>query len=201
MFVLALSFFLASCGQKKDEALVTDFNSKKTDADKMITTMQDAGKMMMSDHAAWNAKLDSVAKLPGADTAKINGFKSAMKQMEDMTKPNAMMDSLKAYSNAKTETNDQLKAAIAGLDANLSMCKSSCDMMMDQHKKLGADIMAFLGSNTAPTTDAKAGEMKSAKKATTTPQVDNSGMDISKHPVKPVTTGTARRSSGSTIKQ
>jgi len=199
---LSLSLFVTSCGHKRDEALVTEFNSKKTDADKQVASMMDNGKMMMTDHAAWSAKLDSAANA-GADTAKISWFKGEMKKMEDMGKNMPMMDSLKAYSNAKTETNDQLHAAIAGLDANMAACKSSCDMMMDQHKKLGADITAFLSSAPAATTEApKEGAKKAATTTTTTTTTTTSGgMDMSKHPVKPTTTTTPRRGGGTTIKQ
>ncbi|MDP4218822.1 MAG: hypothetical protein Q8916_04745 [Bacteroidota bacterium] len=196
MFVLALSFVLTSCGAKKDEALVTDFNAKKTEADKMISSMNDNGKMMMSDHAAWTAKLDSAAKLPKADTAKIAGFKAQMKKMEDMTAANALMDSLKLYSNAKVDNNDQLKSAIAGLSANLAAGTSMTTSMMDAHKKLGADITAFLGG-AAPAAGAKeeAAEAKkggSAKAKTPAAPPSAPKMDMTKHPVKPGSSGTPR---------
>jgi len=207
MVVLTLSFLLTSCGAKKDEALVTEFNSKKTDADKMIADMQDHSKMMMADHAAWSAKLDSAGKLPGADMAKINGFKDAMKKMEDQGKAGgAIMDSLKAFGSAKTETNDQLKAAIAGLDANMAAAKSMGDMMMDSHKKLGADIMAFLGGTAATTAETTKEESKTSSKKTTTTTTTTTTtgtpkMDESKHPVKPSTTGTPRQGGGTVIKK
>ncbi|MFI5263342.1 MAG: hypothetical protein ACHQM6_02375 [Candidatus Kapaibacterium sp.] len=206
MFALTLSFFLVSCGAKKDEALVTEFNSKKTDADKMVADMTDHSKTMMADHAAWSAKLDSAGKLPGADMAKIGGFKDAMKKMEDQGKSgSAIMDSLKSYGSAKTETNDQLKAAIAGLDANMAAAKSMGDMMMDAHKKLGDDITAFLGGG-APAASAepakaeeKGGKKTSAK--TVAPPADAPKMDMTKHDAPPAKPGgTPRRGSGAVIK-
>jgi hypothetical protein len=203
VFALMLGLFISSCGQKRDEALVTDFNAKKTEADKQIAAMGDNGKMMMADHAAWTAKLDSAEKA-GGDAAKISSFKGDMKKMEDMAKGNALADSLKAYSNAKTETNDQLKAAIAGLDANLAACNSMTGMMMDQHKKLGADITAFLGGAPAATTEAtKAGGKKASTTTTTTTTTTTNpgGMDMTTHPVKPTTTTTPRRGGGATIKK
>jgi hypothetical protein len=205
MCAVALSFFLLSCGAKRDEALVTDFNAKKTQADSLMKMMDNSGKMMMTDHAAWGAKLDDAAK-GGADTAKIADFKAQMKKMEDMSKANAAMDSMHAYMNAKTETNDQLRAAIAGLDAQISMCNTMCNGMMDAHKKLGADITAFLGGAAPASTPAKE-EPKGGKKADvksdapTTATPGSPAMDASKHPVKTVPGGRQRNAAGSTIKQ
>ena len=201
MVALTLSFFLVSCGAKKDEALVTDFNAKKADADKIMTTMTDGAKTMAADHAAWNAKLDAAAKLPNADTAKIAGFRAQMKQHEDMGKGmQAMIDSLKAYENAKVDNNDQLKSAIAGLSANLTTCTSGCNSMMDAHKKLGADITAFLGG-AAPAAAAepakaemKTGEKKAAVKAAVVNPASSG------HEVKAPTSGTTKKGSGSVIK-
>jgi hypothetical protein len=201
---LSFSLFLTSCGQKRDEALVTEFNSKKTEADSIMNVMSNGSKMMMSDHAAWSAKLDSAGKA-GADMAKITDFKAQMKKMEDMGSGTAMMDSMHAYMNAKTETNDQLKAAIAGLSANITACNTMCGGMMDAHKKLGADIMAFLGgaATAAPAAEApKEGAKKEAKTTTTTTTTTTTdGMDMSKHAVKPSNTATPRRGGGATIKQ
>src|SRR5205823_13056336 len=115
MLVLASGLFLASCGAKRDEALVADFNSKKAEADK-ATAMMDADiKVMKADHATWTAKLDSTAKaMKTPDTAAINNFKSQMKQHEDMAAKNEAMinDSIKAAESMKTDNNDQLKAEI-----------------------------------------------------------------------------------------
>jgi len=201
MFVLALSFFLTSCGAKKDEALVTDFNAKKTDADKMLMMMTDDSKMMIADHAAWTAKLDSAGKA-GADTAKIAGFKAEMKKHEDMDKAaNANADSIKYYENAKVDNNDQLKAATAGLNAQLAACTTSCNNTMDMHKKLGTDITAFLAGSApaeAPKEEAKKPEKK-ATSAKAAPAQTPGEMDASKHAVKPPTSGTQRRGSGAPV--
>jgi len=198
--LVALSFVLASCGAKKDEALVTDFNAKKTEADSLMNMMMNGSKMMAVDHAAWSAKLDSAAKA-GADTAKVADFKAQMKKMDDMGKNTAMMDSLHAYMNAKTDNNDQLKAAIAGLSANLTACNTMCNSMMDMHKKLGADIMAFLGgAPAAPAMEAKPKKAGEKAAATPTANPDAPAMDMSKHAVKTPSGGTPRRGSGATIK-
>ena len=203
MCALTLSFFLVSCATKRDEALVTEFNAKKTQADSLVNVMTNGNKMMMADHAAWSAKLDS-AGAAGADAAKIADFKAQMKKMEDMGNNSHAADSLHAYENAKTENNDQLKAAIAGLDAQISMCNTMCNGMMDAHKKLGADIMAFLGGMpAAPAAEApKAGGKKAVTTTTTTTTTtDAPAMDMSKHPVKTVPGGRQRNAAGSTVKQ
>jgi hypothetical protein len=214
MFALTLSFFLTSCGAKKDEALVTEFNAKKTEADKVIAMTDADRKIMSSDHTAWTTLLDSASKkMKNADTAKINGFKAEMKKHEDMAKTEAQMisDSIKAAENAKTDNNDQLKAAIAGLDAQMNTCNTGWKNIMDAHKKLGADIMAFTGGSAAavePSTPAaeskdKGGNGKKGTTATTpttTTPGNGSKMDESKHEVKPPTRP-IRKGSGSTIKQ
>ena len=189
--VLTLSFFLANCGSKKDETLVTEFNSKKTSADNMLSKADADMKQMKADHTAWTAKLDSVAKLPKSDTAKINGFKAEMKKHEDMAKAASQMisDSIKAAEGAKTENNDQLKAAIAGLDAQMAAGAASWKNVMDAHQKLGGDITAFLGGAAVagvpavPATE----PAKGGKKPTTpvTPAPKDGKMDETKHPVKP----------------
>ncbi len=179
LFVFALSIALSSCGSKRDEALVTEFNAKKTEADKVITDDNALAKQITDDHTAWGAKLDEAAKAPKADTAKINGFKAQIKAMNDaMPMMNAMHDSLKAYANAKTDNNDELKAAIAGLNANLQACTSSASKASDDHKKLGADIMAFL-AGPAP---AEAGKEAPAKKGGKAAPAAGKA-DVSKHPV------------------
>ncbi|MEI8134806.1 MAG: hypothetical protein WCH46_06970 [bacterium] len=200
--VVALSFILTSCGAKKDEALIADFNSRRADADKLMKMMEDGSKQMIGDHAMWTAKLDSAAKA-GADQAKVDGFKAEMKKHDDMAKSSAMMDSIHAYYNAKTETNDQLKAAIAGLDAQIAAGNSSCNMFMEAHKKLGADITAFLGGAAPADASKPAEKAEPAKKTAGKTQAappDAPKMDMTKHAVKPAEGGTTRRGSGATIK-
>lgn len=204
MFALVLSFFLASCGAKKDETLVTEFNAKKSEADKIMTMTDADMKVMKTDHAAWSTKLDSVGKLPKADAAKIDGFRAEMKKHEDMAKNTAQMisDSVKAAENAKTDNNDQLKSATAGLDAQMAAANTNWKSVMDAHKKLGADITAFLGAENAETPKEEAaehGKKASTTTTTSTPPTNEGGMDVSKHPVKPTTTPTPRRGGGATI--
>jgi hypothetical protein len=200
LFVLALGVTLASCGAKRDEALVTEFNAKKTEADKVMNDDMAAAKQMSDDHKAWGAKLDEAAKAPKADTAKIAMFKAEIKKMDDMMPAmNTMHDSLKAYANAKTETNDELKAAIAGLNANLSACTTSATKAMDDHKKLGADITAFLAG--PATADAKEDAKPAAKPAPkTAPAVKP--VDQTKHEtVQTNPTGVAPKKRPGMIKQ
>ncbi len=203
LFAVALSFTLMSCGSKRDEALVTEFNSKKTEADKVIADAQNQAKQMMDDHKAWMAKLDSAAKAPKADTTKIAGFKAAITAMDAAgAGMNAMMDSIKAAGNAKTETNDQLKAAIAGLDAQLAAFNSSTKKMMDDHKKLGADITTFLGG-AAPATPApeaakpEAAKTAPKKEAKPANNPNMKGMDQTVHKdATPPNTGVKKKSAG-----
>jgi hypothetical protein len=72
------------------------------------------------------------------------------------------------------------------------------------HKKLGADIMAFLaGSKPAeaePAKEKKEGKT-TTKTTTTTTTTTIPGMDNSKHEVKESTTGTKRKGGGTIIKQ
>jgi len=205
MLILASGLFLASCGAKRDEALVADFNAKKAEADKAGAMMDADIKVMKADHATWTAKLDSAAKMMKMpDTAAINNFKAQMKQHEDMAAKNEAMinDSIKAAENAKTDNNDQLKAAIAGLDAQMTTCKGAWQSMMDAHHKLGADITAYTGM-TVPGENKNAGmpekEHHGGKTASekVPPPPPNTNMDESKHQAKqPV----GKRGAGGTIK-
>lgn len=145
MFALALGFLVSSCGKKVDEAMVAEFNAKKTEAEKLITDADAGMKTMHDEHTAWGAKLDEAAKLPGMDSAKIAAFKAEianhMKMAGDMT---PIVDSLKSYVGAKTDNVDVVKGAIAGLTTNIAVLTSNWKTMMDAHTKLGGDITAFL---------------------------------------------------------
>ncbi len=200
---LALGLTIAGCGAKRDEALVAEFAAKQTEANKVITDAQNQAKMMGDDHKVWSAKLDSLAKTPKADTTKINGFKASIKKMDDMTPAMmAMVDSLKAYANAKTSTNDELKSAIAGLNAQLSAFTTHCNSMMDVHKKLGADIMAMLGV-AAPVADVKPDATKKAPTAKPGPGASEipKTMDNTVHPAPNTPVIKKKSGSGGTIKQ
>ena len=153
MFALALGFLVSSCGKKVDEAMVAEFNAKKTEAEKLITDADAGMKTMHDEHAAWGAKLDEAAKLPGMDTVKIAAFKAEianhMKMAGDMT---PIVDSLKSYVGAKTDNVDVVKGAIAGLTTNIAVLTSNWKTMMDAHTKLGGDITAFLAPAPAAAT-------------------------------------------------
>lgn len=168
MFALALGFLVSSCGSKVDEAMVADFNAKKTEAEKLIADAEAGMKTMHDEHAAWGAKLDEAAKLPGMDTVKIAAFKAEianhMKMAGDMT---PIVDSLKGYLNTKTDNADALKGGIAGLTTNIAVLTSNWKTMMDAHTKLGGDITAFLAPAPAAATIEAAKEAPATKKGTT----------------------------------
>ncbi len=200
---LALSLTIMSCGAKRDEALVAEFSAEQTKANKVIADAEAQAKMMGDDHKVWSAKLDSVAKTPKADTAKINMFKGEIKKMDDMTPAMmAMVDSLKAYANAKTTTNDELKSAIAGLNAQLSAFSTHCNSMMDTHKKLGADIMAMLGM-AAPVADMKTTTTTTKTTTKTAPGASEipKTMDNTVHQAPTTPVIKKKSGSGGTIKQ
>ena len=144
---------LASCN-KKDEALITDFNAKKASADKLVADANSSSATMKADHQAWLAKLDVAAKAPKADTAKINGFRQDIrKHEEDMSKDMALVDSVKFYENAPAETNEQMKAANENLGKQFDDLSAKWKTLSDAHAKLGADITAFLGGSAAQKAD------------------------------------------------
>ncbi|HET9137171.1 MAG TPA: hypothetical protein VFO76_11070 [Candidatus Kapabacteria bacterium] len=191
MFVFALSLVLTSCGSKRDEALVAEFNSKKTEAEKAIGDYGNLKKMMSDDHKDWSSKLDNAAKAPKADTMKIADFKNRIKAMDDMMPAmDAMVDSLKAATNAKTETNDELKAAIANVNAKLADFSAATTKAAADHKKLGDDIIAFLGGS--PTAESKVEEPAAKGKGKSAPvekpNAATKGMDMKKHPEAPTQT-------------
>jgi hypothetical protein len=189
MFVFALSLALVSCGSKRDEALVAEFNSKKTEAEKAIGDAGNLKKMMSDDHKDWSSKLDNAAKAPKADTMKIADFKNRIKAMDDMMPAmDAMVDSLKAATNAKTETNDELKAAIANVNAKLADFNAGMTKAAADHKKLGDDIIAFLGGT--PTAESKVEEgtkTKGKSAPVEKPNAATKGMDMKAHPATPNT--------------
>lgn len=170
MFALALGFLVSSCGKKVDEAMVAEFNAKKTEAEKLIADAETGMKSLHDDHAAWGAKLDEAAKLPGMDTAKIAAFKAEianhMKMSADMA---PIVDSLKGYINAKTDNADAVKGAIAGLTSNIAVLTSNWKTMTDAHAKLGADITAFLAPAPAAAT------IEAAKPAVKKPTTNQGG--------------------------
>lgn len=188
VFALALVFTVSSCGSKLDEAMVTEFNSKKTDAEKLITEATDGMKKITDEHTAWSGKLDDAAKMAGADTAKIGAFKRQMadhaKMMPDIQKE---IDSLKSYVGAKTDNMDALKGAVAGITTHIAALTSNWKMMSDAHTKMGADIMAMMG--TAPKEEVKKEEPKhTAAKPVEKPKADPGAkpveqMDKSQHQV------------------
>jgi septal ring factor EnvC (AmiA/AmiB activator) len=199
VLALALVFTLSSCGSKKDEALVAEFTAKSTEAGKLITDVTDGMKKTMDEHMAWMAKLDEAAKAPKADTSKIAAMKKQMdehaKMMPDIQKE---IDSLKSYTMAKTDNNDQLKAAIAGLTTHIAALSANWKMMDDAHTKMGADIMAMMSPAPAKEEAKKDEPKKTAAKAAEIPKGDPGAkpveqMDKSKHPVKQQSGGAPKK--------
>src|SRR5688572_16562154 len=167
MFALALGFLVSSCGSKVDEAMVAEFNAKKTEAEKLIADAETGMKTLHDEHTAWGAKLDEVAKLPGMDTVKIAAFKAEIANHMKMSADIApIVDSLKGYINTKTDNADAVKGAIAGLTSNIAVLTSNWKTMTDAHAKLGADITAFLAPAPAAAT-IEAAKPAAGKKATT----------------------------------
>lgn len=185
----ALTFLLSGCGAKRDEALVTEYNAKKTEAETLITNVNDGLKKMTDDHTAWTAKIDEAAKAPKADTAKLNGFKRHMAGHGKIAaEAQAEIDSLKAYIGAKTSTNEELKSAIGGLNTHIAALSAWWKTRSEEHAKLGADIMAAL----PPSGEVKKEDIHAtAKPATNKPGTPPAPAkdDGKVHPVKNVTPG------------
>jgi hypothetical protein len=168
MFALALGFLVSSCGSKVDEALVAEYNAKKAEAEKLLIDAQAGKDKMHVDHDAWSAKLDEASKIAGVDTVKINGYKTEIANHNKMVgELDPTIDSLKSYIGAKTTTNEELKAGIAGLTTHIGALTSNWKTIMDAHTKLGADIMALVAPG-VPAAEAPAAPVKPDVKKPTT---------------------------------
>src|SRR6185312_14955900 len=113
VFVVTLLGGLALSGcNKRNESMMTDFDAKKSSADKLISEINTSMDKMKADHQQWMTDLDQASAKPGADTAKINGFRNDIKKhQDDAAKITTLVDSVKMYMNAKTDNDDALKAA------------------------------------------------------------------------------------------
>src|SRR5690349_9598190 len=94
---------LSGCN-KRNEGLMTDFDSKKASADKLISEINASMDKMKADEAQWMTDLNTAAAKPGADTAKANGYRNDIKKhQDDAAKITGLVDSVKSYMSAKTD--------------------------------------------------------------------------------------------------
>jgi hypothetical protein len=169
---------------KKDDTLINDYNTKKAAADKLAADATTGATSMKADHQKWMPILDSAAKLPDADTAKIAGFRQQMATHEtEITAALADVDSIKLYDNVSADDNAKLVTANDRLGANMDDLTNKWKTLTDSHTKLQSDIMAMLSSpNSASAEKPAAPEEKKAE------------------PKKAATPGIARRSAGVSTK-
>lgn len=167
-------FFAAGCGKKTDEALLTEYNAKKAEAEKVIADATDGLKKLNEEHTAWMAKISEAVATKAIDSLKGAGLMDKLHGHEPMVPVvQAGIDSLKYYVTAKTENDDQIKSATAGLNAHLAAVSNNWKALWEAHTKAGADVVAELGAAAgAPTAgaDSTAGTAttKTTTKTTTT---------------------------------
>jgi hypothetical protein len=142
-FILALvAVFVASC-EKRDEALTTDFETKRASAEKLVTEVNEGLTRMESEHAGMMRDLDSASRV-SKDTAKVGGVREEMnRHMEQATRVRALVDSVSAYTGVKAENDDQLRAANDRLGAHHDDLMNEWKTLQDQHAKLQQDILSF----------------------------------------------------------
>ncbi len=161
--VLALGFIAAACA-KKDEALETDYNTKKATAQKLVDDVTAGMATMKADHAAIAAQLDSAAKTAKADTAKIAEFKKHEATHEEgIAALNAGIDSVKMYMNV-TSDKPEFKNADERLGANTDDLSNKWKAMTEGHAAMKAEIAGFL-AGTASGAKAEAADAAKDMKA------------------------------------
>lgn len=143
LFAVAFSFVLYSC-TKKDEAATADFEAKKASSDKLVQEISTNMTTMKGDHDKWLADLNQAWSKPGADTAKINGYKNDIAQHEqDGQKVMALVDSVKHYSGMTPANNDEMKMASDRLGANFDDLNSQWKSFQDKHASLAQNIQQY----------------------------------------------------------
>ena len=142
-FVLALvAVFVASC-EKRDEALTTDFETKRASSEKLVTEVNEGLTRMEGEHAGMMRDLDSAART-SKDTARVGGVREEMnRHMEQATRVRALVDSVSAYTSVKAENDDQLRAANDRLGTHHDDLMNEWKTLTDQHAKLQQDILSF----------------------------------------------------------
>ena len=182
-FVMML---FVGCGKKVDEALLTEYNAKKAEAEKVIADATEGLKKLNEEHSDWMAKIAAASGSKTIDSVKATMLTEKLHAHEPMVPVvQAGIDSLKYYVTAKTETNDELKTATAGLNAHLAAVSANWKALWEAHTKAGAEIMADLGVATPPlavdsttittktttTTTTSSEKHETAKKSGGTPKV------------------------------
>ena len=162
-----LVLFVTGCGKKTDEALLTEYNAKKGEAEKVIADATEGMKKLNEEHTALNAKISEASATKAIDSTKGVMLHEKLHAHEVMIpQVQAGIDSLKSYVSAKAETDDELKTATAGLNAHLAAVSANWKALWEAHTKASAEIAAELGAAPAPT--AAAGETSSTTTTTTT---------------------------------
>lgn len=181
-----LVLFVTGCGKKTDEALLTEYNAKKGEAEKVIADATEGLKKLNEEHTALNAKISEASTTKAIDSAKGVVLHEKLHAHEVMIpQVQAGIDSLKTYVSAKAETDDELKTATAGLNAHLAAVSANWKALWEAHTKAGAEIAAELGAAPAPT--AAAGETSSSTTTTTTTKTTT--VDQTKHETAKQTPG------------
>lgn len=158
--LVAVGFFASSCS-KKDEALETDYTNKKATADRLISDVTTGMGQMKTEHAALAAQLDSVAKTPNADTAKINEFRAHEAKHEDASAAvMTAVDSVKMYMNVSPDKADQYKYADERLGVNTDDLQGKWKAYQDAHNVLKTEVMAWADATSAVKAEIKADDSK-----------------------------------------
>lgn len=214
MFTLGLfvAGSMSSC-KKTDDTVTTDFSSKKTSADKLMSEIATSSATMKSDHQKWMSDLDAQASKSKADTSKINGFKQDIRKLdEDWAKVSTLEDSVKLYENAPTDNADMMKVANDRLGANFDDLSSKWKSLVDDNGKLQGNIQTFLaadagnamkadsGKTTTTTKTPEKTEVHSGVKKTTTTTTTTTTTPTNTHETVNHTPGVPRHSAGTTTK-
>lgn len=200
-FLLAvLAVFVASC-EKRDESLMTDFESKKASADKLVTEVNEGLTKMEADHAGMMSDLDSAGRA-SKDSSKVNGLREDMsRHMEQATKVKALVDSVKTYTAVTAENDEQLRAANDRLGTHFDDLSNEWKTLQDQHASLQQGIQGFAvsaaGQAVVDSAKEATGAVRTAPKNNTPGAPRNTGSDAVRTPPKNNTPG-APRNTGST---
>jgi hypothetical protein len=183
--MLTLGLFVAgsmsSC-KKTDDTVTTDYSSKKTSADKLMSEIATSSTTMKADHQKWMSDLDAQASKAKSDTSKINGFKQDIRKLdEDWAKVATLQDSVKLYENAPTDNADKMKAANDRLGANFDDLSSKWKSLVEDNGKLQGNIQTFLAADAGKAMKADSG------KTTTTVKTPEKTVQ---HPTHSTTTST-----------
>ena len=139
----ALAIFavgLVACSKRNPE-IETDYATKKASAETLIGQINSSMTSMHTDHDQWTAALNDASKKPGADTSKINSLRSDLQKHEgDMNAIMALVDSVKAYSNATPDNADAFKNADDRLGTNFNDLNDKWKSFQDAHANLQKNI-------------------------------------------------------------